>query len=59
MSDWLKEFANRFYLNFIKDERWRYITRGLRTTVLITVFALILGLYRCNNPFRPRQDGQA
>lgn len=44
MSDWLKEFANRFYLNFIKDERWRYITRGLRTTVLITVFALILGV---------------
>lgn len=44
MSDWLKEFANRFYLNFIKDERWHYITRGLRTTVLITIFALILGV---------------
>ncbi|MDE6599172.1 MAG: amino acid ABC transporter permease [Oscillospiraceae bacterium] len=44
MSDWLKEFANRFYLNFIKDERWHYITRGLRTTALITVFALILGV---------------
>lgn len=44
MSDWLKEFANRFYLNFIKDDRWHYITRGLRTTVLITVFALILGV---------------
>lgn len=44
MSDWLKEFANRFYLNFIKDGRWHYITRGLRTTALITVFALILGV---------------
>ncbi|MDE5992119.1 MAG: amino acid ABC transporter permease [Oscillospiraceae bacterium] len=44
MSDWLKEFANRFYLNFIKDDRWHYITRGLRTTALITVFALILGV---------------
>ena len=44
MSDWLKELAHRFYLNFIKDDRWHYITRGLRTTVLITVFALILGV---------------
>lgn len=44
MSDWLKELGNRFYLNFIKDDRWYYITRGLRTTVLITVFALILGV---------------
>lgn len=44
MSDWLKELGNRFYLNFIKDDRWHYITRGLRTTVLITVFALILGV---------------
>ncbi|MBD5144731.1 MAG: amino acid ABC transporter permease [Ruminococcus sp.] len=44
MSDWLKELAHRFYLNFIKDDRWLYITRGLRTTVLITVFALILGV---------------
>lgn len=44
MSDWLKDFAHKFYLNFIKDDRWHYITRGLRTTVLITVFALILGV---------------
>lgn len=44
MSDWLKEFGNKFYLNFIKDDRWHYITRGLRTTLLITVFALILGV---------------
>lgn len=44
MSDWLKDLAHRFYLNFIKDDRWHYITRGLRTTVLITVFALILGV---------------
>ncbi len=44
MSDWLKDFGHKFYLNFIKDNRWHYITRGLRTTVLITVFALILGV---------------
>ena len=44
MSDWLKDFGHKFYLNFIKDDRWHYITRGLRTTVLITVFALILGV---------------
>lgn len=44
MSDWLKDLGHKFYLNFIKDDRWHYITRGLRTTVLITVFALILGV---------------
>lgn len=44
MSDWLKDLGHKFYLNFIKDDRWHYITRGLWTTVQITVFALILGV---------------
>lgn len=44
MSDWIEKFQNRFYLNFIKDDRWQYITRGLWTTIQITVFAVLLGI---------------
>lgn len=35
---------NRFYLNFIKDDRWHYITRGLATTIEITLMAVLLGI---------------
>ncbi len=44
MADWFSELKNRFYLNFIKDDRWQYITRGLWVTIQITVFAVILGI---------------
>ncbi|MCH5194364.1 MAG: amino acid ABC transporter permease [Oscillospiraceae bacterium] len=44
MSQWIESFKNRFYLNFIKDDRWHYITRGLWTTVQITVMAVLLGI---------------
>lgn len=44
MSDWIESFKNKFYLNFIKDDRWQYITRGLWTTIQITVFAVLLGI---------------
>ena len=44
MADWIEKFTNKFYLNFIKDDRWQYITRGLWTTIRITVFAVLLGI---------------
>lgn len=44
MAEWIDKFQNKFYLNFIKDDRWQYITRGLWTTVRITVFAVMLGI---------------
>lgn len=44
MAEWFNKLPNRFYLNFIKDGRWQYITRGLWTTVRITVFAVLLGM---------------
>ena len=37
-------FREEFYLNFIQDDRWRYITRGLGTTFTVTFFAVILGI---------------
>lgn len=39
-----ESFANSFYLNFIKEERWRYITDGLVVTLKITFFAVLIGI---------------
>lgn len=44
MSQWIQDFKEKFYLNFIKDDRWHYITRGLGTTLKITVMAVLLGI---------------
>ena len=40
----MSDFQTKFYLNFIKDDRWKYITSGLRNTLKITVFALIFAV---------------
>ena len=37
-------FKEEFYLNFIEDNRWRYITDGLGTTFSVTFFSVILGV---------------
>ena len=44
MTEWFKEFGDRFYRNFIKEERWQYITDGLLVTLQITVLAVLLGI---------------
>ena len=44
MSQWIQDFKDKFYLNFIKDDRWHYITRGLGMTMKITVMAVLLGI---------------
>ena len=41
---WISNFADRFVLNFVKEDRWKYLVDGLGTTLLITFFALILGI---------------
>ncbi len=37
-------FKERLILNFVDDNRWRYIADGLQNTLVITVFALIIGV---------------
>lgn len=37
-------FQERFYLNFIKDDRWMYMWDGLRVTLEVTLFATLLGI---------------
>lgn len=43
-GDSVEEFIAKFHMNFIEDNRWRYITNGLGTTFTVTFFAIILGL---------------
>ncbi len=37
-------FAEEFNRNFIEENRWTYLAKGLGNTLLITAFALILGV---------------
>ena len=36
--------AERFILNFIEDDRWKYITDGLAATLEITFVAVVIGI---------------
>ena len=42
---WWQNFRDEFVLNFIKDDRWTYLTEGLKVTLLITAFAVLMGVY--------------
>ncbi len=44
LSLWWQSFVAKFILCFVKDSRWKYIVRGLGTTLEVTVLALILGV---------------
>ena len=37
-------FFDSFYLNFIKDNRWKYIVNGLGVTLRVTLFAVLIGI---------------
>ena len=39
----LQTFQDKFYLNFIKDDRWKYILDGLGVTLRVTFFAVLIG----------------
>lgn len=44
IKDWFVEFGNKFYDTFIVENRWTYLLNGLGTTLLITAFALVIGI---------------
>ncbi len=44
MPQWLADFADRFYTNFIKEDRWKFIADGLKVTIVVTFFAVIIGI---------------
>ena len=37
-------FLDKLHETFIVDDRWKYLTNGLKTTLIITFFAVILGM---------------
>lgn len=40
----MENLQNKFIMNFITDHRYRYILEGLKVTLTVTFFALILGV---------------
>ena len=40
----MQELKSSFISNFIEDNRWSYITDGLKITLLVTVFAVLIGV---------------
>jgi len=39
------KLTDSFLLNFVKEERWKYITDGLIVTLEVTFFAVIVGIF--------------
>ena len=44
MTEWFAELKEDFILNFITENRWKFIATGLKNTLVITFFSLILGV---------------
>lgn len=42
--NWFADLKADFVLNFIEEGRWRFITSGLKNTLIITLFAGIIGI---------------
>lgn len=40
----ISEFTDKFYKTFIVDNRWQYLTNGLKNTLIITLFAVLMGM---------------
>ncbi len=40
----MNSFSERFYQDFIVDDRWKFITNGLKVTLIVTFFSLIIGV---------------
>lgn len=44
ISSWASPFISDFKLNFINDNRWMWLLKGLGATLIITFFSLIIGV---------------
>ncbi len=42
--EFFEQFKRDFYINFIVEERWRYLATGLGNTLRITSFAVLMGI---------------
>lgn len=41
---WFEKMKDKFILNFIADNRWRYLWEGLKITLKVTFFAVLIGI---------------
>ncbi len=44
MPEWLTKLTRDFVSAFIVDNRWKYLVEGIQNTLILTFFALILGV---------------
>ncbi len=44
MQAWFESFKAEFDLNFIQGNRWKFLVDGLKNTLTITFFALLIGI---------------
>ncbi len=44
MPEWILKLGRDFNTAFIVDNRWKYLVEGIRNTLILTFFALILGV---------------
>lgn len=44
MSAWFNDLRDEFILNFINSDRWEWLLEGLGNTLIITLFATLLGI---------------
>ena len=44
MPEWITKIVRDFNTAFIVDNRWKYLTEGIQNTLILTFFALILGV---------------
>lgn len=44
MKEWFLDFKDEFILNFIEGDRWKWIVEGLKMTLIITFFSLLIGI---------------
>ena len=40
----MSSFLDKLHDTFIVDDRWKYLANGLKTTLIITVFAVMIGM---------------
>ena len=44
LAEWFESFKADFILNFVEDNRWKYLLNGLGTTLKITIVAVLIGI---------------
>ena len=42
--EWFGELRDTFVLNFVEEQRWQYLVKGLGVTLSVTFFALLIGV---------------